>query len=75
MSDDDKKLPAWSVKLKNGAKVTLIRDEEHERNLFVFTRDGHDTQIVLSDAALAAVVALGVTRAGVPVLADGPPDA
>lgn len=75
MSEDNPKLPAWSVTLKNGAKVTLIRDKDAERNVFVFTRDGHDTHIVLSDAALAAVVALGVTRAGVPVLADGMADA
>lgn len=74
MSDEDKKLPAWTVKLKNGATVTLVRDEAAERNVLFFNRDGHDTHIVLSDAALAAVVALGVTRAGVPVLADGPAD-
>jgi hypothetical protein len=74
MPDDDK-LPAWSVTLRNGNKVTLIRDEQAERSMFAFTRDGHETKIVLSDAALAAVVALAVTRAGVPVLVDGPADA
>jgi hypothetical protein len=70
MPDDDKKLPAWSVTLKSGAKVTLISDEEAERNMFFFERDGHETKIVLSDGALAAVVSLAITRGGVPVLVD-----
>lgn len=70
---EGKKLPAWSVSLRDGRKVTLVRDEEAERNMFHFLRDGHETTIVLSDAALAAVVALATTRAGVPVLVDGAP--
>lgn len=70
---EGKKLPAWSVTLRDGRKVTLVRDEETERNMFHFMRDGHETTIVLSDAALAAVVALATTRAGVPVLVDGAP--
>jgi len=73
MADD--KLPAWSVTLPSGAKVTLIREAAEERNMLVFSRDGHDTTVVLSDAALAAVVALAVTRAGVPVHVDSRPDA
>ena len=71
MGDEGKKLPAWSVTLQDGRKVTLVRDEEAARNMFVFLRDGHETTIVLSDPALAAVVSLAITRAGVPVLADG----
>jgi len=67
---EDKKLPAWSVTLKSGAKVTLVRDEDSGRNMFFFARDGHETKIVLTDGALAAVVALAVTKAGVPVLVD-----
>lgn len=64
-----KTLPAWSVTLRNGAKVTLVRDEAEERNALHFTRGGNETTIVLSDQALAAVVALAVTKAGVPILA------
>lgn len=75
MADDEKRLPAWSVTLRNGNKVTLVRDAAAERAMLVFHREGHDTTIVLSDAALAAVVALAVTRAGVPVLVDAPADA
>lgn len=71
----DANLPAYSVTLRNGSKVTLIRDEEAKLSVFAFMRDGHETKIVLSDAALAAVVALAVTRAGVPVLVDRPADA
>lgn len=71
MGDESDTMPAWAVTLRNGAKVSLIRDEANERNMLVFRRDGHETTIVLSDAALAAVVALAVTRAGVPVHVDG----
>lgn len=73
MSEEKKSLPAWSVTLRDGRKVTLVCDEASERNIFYFLRDGHETTIVLSDAALAAVVALATTRAGVPVLVDGAP--
>ena len=65
--DDGAKLPAWAVTLRSGAKVTLVRDEAEERNILHFVLDGSTTTIVLSDAALAAVVALAVTKAGVPV--------
>ena len=75
MGDDNGTMPAWAVTLRNGSKVSLIRDEANERNMLVFRRDEHDTTIVLSDAALAAVVALAVTRAGVPVHVDGAPHA
>ena len=68
-ADASDKLPAWSVTLRSGAKVRLIRDQDAERNVLEFESgsDGSTTTIVLSDAALAAVVALAVTKAGVPV--------
>ena len=62
-------LQSWSVTLSTGARVTLVRDEPGERNMLVFTRDGNETTLVLSDAALAAVVSLAVSRCGVPVMA------
>ena len=63
MSDDDTKLPAWSITLTNGNKVTLVREENAERNMLEFRHHERDTAttIVLSDAALAAVVVLAVT--------------
>lgn len=65
---DDQKRPAWSVKLDTGAKVTMVCDNANARSVLVFTNPvGDETTVVLSDAALAAVVALAVTKAGVPV--------
>jgi hypothetical protein len=62
------KLPARSVKLRSGAKVTLVREVANERSMLVFTSvAGDETTVMLSDAALAAVVALAVTKAGVPI--------
>jgi hypothetical protein len=64
-------LPAWSLQIReNGDKVTLIRDKERQRNVLQFQRNGNATTIVLSDAALSAVVILAVNRAGVPVIVD-----
>jgi hypothetical protein len=64
-------LPAWSLQIReNGDKVTLIRDEERQQNILEFQRDGNATTILLSDAALSAVVILAVNRAGVPVIVD-----
>jgi len=64
-------LPAWSLQIReNGDKVTLWRDEERQHNVLEFQRNGNATTIVLSDAALSAVVILAVNRAGVPVIAD-----
>jgi hypothetical protein len=64
-------LPAWSLQIReNGDKVTLIRDKERQHNVLEFQRDGNATTIVLSDAALSAVVILAVNRAGVPVIVD-----
>ena len=62
------KLPAWSVTLKSGAKVILVRDAEQERNLLVFQNVGQETSVMISDAALAAVVGLAITKAGIPVV-------
>jgi hypothetical protein len=64
-------LPAWSLQIReNGDKVTLIRDKERQHNVLEFQRNGNATTIVLSDAALSAVVILAVNRAGVPVIVD-----
>jgi hypothetical protein len=64
-------LSAWSLQIReNGDKVTLIRDKERQHNVLEFQRDGNATTIVLSDAALSAVVILAVNRAGVPVIVD-----
>jgi hypothetical protein len=64
-------LPAWSLQIReNGDKVTLIRDKEKQHNVLEFQRNGNATTIVLSDAALSAVVILAVNRAGVPVIVD-----
>jgi hypothetical protein len=64
-------LSAWSLQIReNGDKVTLIRDKERQRNVLEFQRNGNATTIVLSDAALSAVVILAVNRAGVPVIVD-----
>jgi hypothetical protein len=64
-------LPAWSLQIReNGDKVTLIRDKERQQNILEFQRHGNATTIVLSDAALSAVVILAVNRAGVPVIVD-----
>jgi len=54
----------------NGDKVTLVRDKERQQNILEFQRDGNATTILLSDAALSAVVILAVNRAGVPVIVD-----
>lgn len=53
--------------LEDGRKVQLVRDAGLKRNLLVFTKAGHETTIVLSDAALAAVVVLATQRVGIPV--------
>ncbi len=66
---EDEKLPAWSVTLQSGAKVTLVRDEANARNILCFASENGETNVVLTDPALAAVVALAVTKAGIPVLA------
>ena len=64
-------LPAWSLQIReNGDKVTLVRDKERQQNILEFQRDGNATTILLSDAALSAVVILAVNRAGVPVIVD-----
>ncbi|MCA3371640.1 MAG: hypothetical protein INF89_19315 [Roseomonas sp.] len=64
-------LPAWSIQIReNGDKVTLVRDKERQQNVLEFQRNGNATTIVLSDAALSAVVILAVNRAGVPVIVD-----
>ncbi len=64
-------LPAWSLQIReNGDKVTLVRDKENKQNVLEFQRDGNATTILLSDAALSAVVILAVNRAGVPVIVD-----
>jgi hypothetical protein len=64
-------LPAWSLQIReNGDKVTLVRDKERQQNILEFQRNGNATTILLSDAALSAVVILAVNRAGVPVIAD-----
>jgi hypothetical protein len=64
-------LPAWSLQIReNGDKVTLVRDKERKQNILEFQRDGNATTILLSDAALSAVVILAVNRAGVPVIVD-----
>ncbi len=64
-------LPAWSLQIReNGDKVTLVRDKERQHNVLEFQRDGNATTIVISDAALSAVVILAVNRAGVPVIVD-----
>jgi hypothetical protein len=64
-------LPAWSLQIReNGDKVTLIRDKERQRNVLEFQRNGNATTIVISDAALSAVVILAVNRAGMPVIVD-----
>ena len=64
-------LPAWSLQIReNGDKVTLVRDKERQHNVLEFQRNGNATTIVLSDAALSAVVILVVNRAGVPVIVD-----
>jgi hypothetical protein len=64
-------LPAWSLQIReNGDKVTLVRDKERQHNVLEFQRNGNATTIVLSDAALSAVVILAVNRAGVPVIVD-----
>ncbi len=64
-------LPAWSLQIReNGDKVTLVRDKERQQNVLEFQRDGNATTILLSDAALSAVVILAVNRAGVPVIVD-----
>jgi hypothetical protein len=64
-------LPAWSLQIReNGDKVTLVRDKERQQNILEFQRDGNATTIVLSDAALSAVVILAVNRAGVHVIVD-----
>ena len=64
-------LPAWSLQIReNGDKVILVRDKERQQNILEFQRDGNATTIVLSDAALSAVVILAVNRAGVPVIVD-----
>jgi hypothetical protein len=68
-------LPAWSLQIReNGDKVTLVRDKERQHNVLEFQRNGNATTIVLSDAALSAVVILAVNRAGVPVIVDQPND-
>jgi hypothetical protein len=64
-------LPAWSLQIReNGDKVTLVRDKERQHNVLEFQRNGNATTIMLSDAALSAVVILAVNRAGVPVIVD-----
>ena len=64
-------LPAWSLQIReNGDKVTLVRDKERQQNVLEFQRNGNATTILLSDAALSAVVILAVNRAGVPVIVD-----
>jgi len=64
-------LPAWSLQIReNGDKVTLVRDKERQQNILEFQRNGNATTILLSDAALSAVVILAVNRAGVPVIVD-----
>jgi hypothetical protein len=64
-------LPAWSLQIReNGDKVTLVRDKERQQNILEFQCDGNATTILLSDAALSAVVILAVNRAGVPVIVD-----
>ncbi len=64
-------LPAWSIQIReNGDKVTLVRDKERQQNILEFQRNGNATTILLSDAALSAVVILAVNRAGVPVIVD-----
>lgn len=64
-------LPAWSLQIReNGDKVTLVRDKERQQNILEFQRDGNATTILLSDAALSAVVILAVNRAGMPVIVD-----
>jgi hypothetical protein len=64
-------LPAWSLQIReNGDKVTLVRDKERKQNILEFQRNGNATTILLSDAALSAVVILAVNRAGVPVIVD-----
>ncbi len=64
-------LPAWSLQIReNGDKVTLVRDKERQQNILEFQRDGNATTIMLSDAALSAVVILAVNRAGMPVIVD-----
>jgi hypothetical protein len=64
-------LPAWSIQIReNGDKVTLVRDKERQQNVLEFQRNGNATTILLSDAALSAVVILAVNRAGVPVIVD-----
>ena len=67
----ERTFPAWCVQVKEtGGKVTLVRDKERQQNILEFERDGNTTTILLSDAALSAVVMLAVNRAGVPVIAD-----
>jgi hypothetical protein len=64
-------LPAWSLQIReNGDKVTLVRDKERQQNVLELQRNGNATTILLSDAALSAVVILAVNRAGVPVIVD-----
>ncbi|MFN7611679.1 MAG: hypothetical protein ACK5QX_12225 [bacterium] len=64
-------LPAWSLQIReNGDKVTLVRDKEKQHNVLEFQRNGNATTILLSDAALSAVVILAVNRAGMPVIVD-----
>jgi hypothetical protein len=68
-------LPAWSLQIReNGDKVTLVRDKDRQQNVLEFQRNGNTTTILLSDAALSAIVILAVNRAGVPVIVDQPHD-
>ena len=48
--------------------MILVRDAEQERNLLVFQNVGQETSVMISDAALAAVVGLAITKAGIPVV-------
>lgn len=70
MTEPDATVPAWSVPLANGGKVTLVHHAERKMAILEFQRDGKTTTIGLSEQALGAVVQLAVSRAGVPVLVD-----
>ncbi len=70
MSDAPDTVPAWSVPLANGGKVTLVHHKERRMAILEFQRDGKTTTSGLSEMALGAVVQLAVSRVGVPVLVD-----
>lgn len=70
MSEDDSAYPAWSVGLASGGKVTAVHAADRKRVLLEFQRgeDEHKTTIVLSEAALSALVHLAVNKLGVALL-------